>query len=177
MQEGGHDRYWTSFIVTVVGVSLVLSAVTVRQLMRLYRQAALARSGRLHVKDSDLGLLARLTRRLYLPVAAGTSIAFFAQENLENLAVGHELPGTQMMSGDHSIALPVIGVVSLLVAIVGALVQWGRRVLTARLRRVAAVRRRAPVAPRPISIARPLCASSVRWNGLRAPPAPVSAFA
>ena len=178
MQEGGHDRYWTTFIVTVAGVSVLLAVVTVRQITRLYRQATLARSGRLQVNDSDFGLLARLTQRLYLPVAAGTAIAFFAQENLESLAAGHVLPGSEVISGEHAIALPVVALVSLVVAFVGALFQWGRQVLIARLRRAAgAVPRRAPIALRPTSSAIPASASSVRSHGLRAPPAAFAATA
>lgn len=178
MQEGGHDRYWTSFLLTVFGVSLVLSIIACRQILRLQRQASLARAGRLSIDDGDLGFLSRLTRRLFLFVSAGTTLAFFAQENLETLAAGHPLPGLDVISGEHAIALPVVAVVSLLVALVGALFQWGRHVLVARLRRSAEpVRQHAPRVSRPAATTVPSSVTDVRSHGLRAPPtlAPSSA--
>ncbi len=171
MQEGGHDRYWTTFILTVAVVSLGLVAVALRQIRRLSRQASMIRTGRLSVDDRGLGLLARLTARLWLLVGPATSVAFIVQENLETTTAGHPLPGMGVVSGEHAVALPVIAFASLLVALIGALVRWGRHVLLARLRRsLWPVRRRAPRTLRPSSISRPTSASTVRSHGLRAPP-------
>lgn len=177
MQEGGHDRYWTSFVITVVGVSLVLVVIAVRQLRRLHRQTLLVQSGRMTVDDRGLGLLARLTARLGLAVWAGTSVAFLAQENLETVTAGQSLPGVGVVSGEHGVAIPVIAIVSFFVALVGALVRWGRHVLLGRLRRSLAPVRRVPRTLRPSSIARPASPSGVRSHGLRAPPAAVPTFA
>lgn len=171
MQEGGHDRYWSSFVLIVAGVTLALSIVAVGQIRRLTRQASLVRAGRLRVEDRGFGLLARLVGRLWLVVAAGTSFAFFFQENLETVTAGHPLPGPAVVSGDHAIALPVMAVVSLLVALVAGLVRWGRHVLLARLRRsLAPARRRAPRTVRPGFLARPAFPDTVQCHGLRAPP-------
>ena len=178
MREGGHDRYWTSFILTVVGVALVLAFVAVRQIRRLRRQASLARAGRLDVTDGGLGLLARLTGRLFVSVGTGTATAFFLQENLETVTAGHPLPGLGVVAGEHAIALLVIGLASLVVALVGALFLWGRHVLLARLRRAALHARRRPVrASRPSSTTRPSPTGAVRAHGLRAPPRLVSSSA
>lgn len=170
MREGGHDRYWTSFVLTVAGITLVLALIAVRQLRRLHRQASLVRAGRIRVDDAGLGLFVRQAMRLWLLVSTGTSLAFIAQENLETPAAGHALPGLDVVSGEHAIALPVIAFVSLLVALVGALVRWGRRALLARLRLVSNAVRRAPRTLRPSSVCRPASTSTVRSHGLRAPP-------
>lgn len=171
MREGGHDRYWTSFVLTVAGITLVLALVAVRQLRRLHRQTSLVRAGRLRVDDAGLGLFARQATRLWLLVSAGTSLAFIVQESLETLAAGHPLPGLNVASGEHAVALPAIAFVSLLVTLVGALVRWRRHMLLARLHRSSGpVRRRAPRTLRLSSISRPTSISVVRSHGLRAPP-------
>lgn len=178
MREGGHDRYWTSFVLTVAGVTLALAVVSVRQVLRLLRQTALVRAGRLKVDDGGLGLFARQAMRLWLLVSAGTIIAFMAQENLETFAATDSVPALGVVSGEHAVALPVIGFVSLLVALVGALVRWGRHALLARLHQsLNPVRQRAPRTLRPSSIGRPASASAVRSHGLRAPPLSVPSIA
>lgn len=88
MQEGGHGQYWTGFILTVAGVTIALAAVALHQIRRLLRQTSQARAGQLHVRDSGLGLFGRLPARLWLSVAAGTLVAFVAQENVELVATG-----------------------------------------------------------------------------------------
>ena len=171
MQEGGHDRYWTSFVLVVVAVTIGLGAVAVCQIRRLRRQAGEASAGRLSVNDQGFRLLGRLIGQLWLSVAVGVALGFFIQENLETIAAGQPLPGANVVAGEHGLALPVIAFVSLLVAIVGALVRWGRHVLLARLRRVLArAIRRVPRMPYPQSVDRPISIVAVRSNGLRAPP-------
>lgn len=178
MREGGHDRYWTSFVLTVAVVTLVLVVVAVRQLRRLQRQTSLVRAGRLNVDDRGVGLFARLAAGLWMPVFASTFVAFVVQENLETVGAGHLLPGLDVVSGEHAIAVPVIALMSLLVALVGALVRWGRHVLLARLHRSSGpIRRRAPRALRPSSVSQPTFTSAVRSHGLRAPPMSVPLIA
>jgi hypothetical protein len=171
MQEGGHDRYWSSFVLTVAAVTLVLAVTAVCQIRRLMRQAFLVQAGRLCVDDRGFGLFARLTARLWLTLAAGTSVVFVMQENLETVAAANPLPALGVVSGEHAVALPVIAFVSLMVALVGALVRWGRHVLLSRLNspRVP-VRPRAPRAARAPSLARPASVAAVHSHGLRAPP-------
>jgi hypothetical protein len=178
VQEGGHDRYWTTFVLTVAVVCLVLAIVAVRQLSRLARQASLVRTGRLSVDDRGFSLLARLTARLWLLVAPGTSIAFLAQENVETITSTHALPGLVVVTGEHALALPVIALVSLLVALVGALVRCGRHMLLARLlRSLASIPRRVPRTLPPTSISRPPSTVAVQSHRLRAPPSALPSFA
>ena len=177
MQEGGHDRYWSSFVLTVGAVTTVLIVTAMRQIRRLHRQTRLVQTGRMTVDDRSLGLLARLIVRLGLLVWAGTSIAFLVQENLETVSAGQSLPGLAIVNGERWMAMPVIAALSCFVALVGALVRWGRHVLLGRLRRAPASVRRAPRSLRPRSIARPASPSGVRSHGLRAPPAILTTFA
>lgn len=171
MQEGGHDRYWTSFVLTVAAVAAALALITFSQIRRLRHQASLVRAGRLSVDDRGYGLLARLIARLWLLVAAGTVVAFLGQENLETITAGHPLPGIDVISGEHAVALPVMVVTSLLVACVAALVRWGRHLLLARLRRsLGPARRPATRTLRPPFIPVPPAAVGVHSHGLRAPP-------
>lgn len=178
MQEGGHDRYWTSFVLTVAGVAAALALIAFRQIRRLRHQASLVRTGQLRVDDRGYGLLARLIARLWLLVAAGTVLAFLGQENLETVTAGHPLPGFDVVSGEHAVALPVIVVAGLLVACVAALVRWGRHLLLARLRRTLGPARRPPTRTRrPPFIPVPTTAVGVHSHGLRAPPWSSPSFA
>lgn len=174
MQEGGHDRYWTSFVLIVVAVTIGLGVVALFQIRRLQRQAVEAKAGRLNIEDQGLGLFGRLAIRLWLSVTVGAVVTFFIQENVETITAGHPLPGANVIAGEHGLALPVITFVSLIVAIVGALVRWGRHVLLAGLRRgLARAIRRVPRLPHPQSVDRPPSIVAVRSNGLRAPPVSV----
>jgi hypothetical protein len=73
-------------------------------------------------------------RGLWLPILALTLAAFTVQENVEHL-VGHgHLIGLGALAGpEYPLALPVIAMVTLLVAAAGALVRWRIAALEARL--------------------------------------------
>src|SRR5689334_2063490 len=138
MTQRGHDAYWTEFLVVVGGAVLVTSIAAARQLVRLRRQAA-----GLGPSAADPGvrhLASRFLRRFVI-VTLLAAAAFLVQENLELLAAGHAMPGLGVVTGDHVIALPVIGLVAAVIALVRALVEWRRDVLLARLRRPVRARR------------------------------------
>ena len=175
MADGGHNGYWTSFVLTLVGVSLILAGASAVQLRRLGR---LARQTRLHgvdVADAAprcfVALLARTWTRV-APLAVGL---FLIQENVELWAAGQPMPFLDVVTGEHAMALPVLTIVSLVAAVVGALVGWRRLVLHSRIAvtrtwaRPAAVRRPA------LRSARPLARITVSSHGLRAPPVTVAA--
>lgn len=175
MTEAGHDRYWSAFLVGVVGAALALGAVAARELRRLARQAEATRTGALAVRDGSVASFARLLLPLAARLTVLTLLAFLVQENVETASVGNAMPGLGVVWGDHAIAVPMIAAVSFLIAAVAALVRWRRDILLARLR---AVR---------LSFGRPLCVrpalreapvtSAPRGdrNGVRAPPASVVA--
>lgn len=173
MRESGHDRYWATLVLTVAVIAAALALIALAQLRRLVRQASKVRSHGLTVNDLGLRALAAIAGRMWLQLASGTVLAFLAQENLEVLGTGTAPSGFGVLAGEHGFALPVIALVSAAVALVGALVRWGRRVMLGRLRRAAGSRRRR-TSPnlRPTAVVRPTAASAVRAHGLRAPPSP-----
>ncbi len=172
MQEGGHDRYWTSFVLIVLVVTGCLGVVAVAQWRRLRRLAAAVHAGTIRLGDGGLLRFFELLRPLWLRVSVGTVAAYLIQENVETASTGAALPGLGVLGGEHAIALAVLLGVSLVVAAVGALVGWRREVLLARIRAAAMRRLRAPAATlrrAPVSD-RPAGRLEARRNGVRAPP-------
>ena len=175
MQAGGHGRYWTAFILTVLLVVGSLAVTTIRQLVRLSRLATRMQSGGVDVLDQTLGRLANLTLRRWLVVGAGTLVAFVVQENVERIDLGSPWPGIAVITGENAIAVPVIIIISVAIAFVAALASWRREVLLTRLAagRQSAPPRRAPRFLRPpVDERRPTSFIAVRQNPVRAPPAP-----
>lgn len=174
MREGGHDRYWTSFVLVVVAVTAGLAAVAAVQLSRLRRLAASVHGAGIEVADRGVGRFLGLLGGVWLRVTVITSIGYLVQENLETASAGATLPGLGVLGGEHAMALPILVLVSLVVAVVGALVGWRREVLLARLCARTAFRRRGAVALRgPIAAQMPHPPAEPRRNGVRAPPAMV----
>lgn len=172
MREGGHDRYWTSFLLIVTFATSALAAVGVAQIRRLRRLAAAMRGRSIRIDDVGpsrfLGLLGPLWLRLSVTVVA----AYVLQENIETASTGASLPWLGVIGSEYAVAVPVMLVVSFLVAAIGALVGWRREVILARL--CAAAHRRlrdVAAALRPsTSNDRPTCVTEGRRNGVRAPP-------
>lgn len=172
MREGGHDRYWTSFVLTVLAVTAGLVGVVATQLRRLRRLAATASVAGADVTDGGVRRLLDLLGALWVRVALITSIGYVVQENVEGASAGATLPGLGVVGGEHIVALPILMLVSLVVAAVGALVGWRREVLLARLRARTAFRpRRAGAIRLSIAAELPHPPAEPRRNGVRAPPA------
>lgn len=173
MQEGGHDRYWTSYVLIVLVVTGCLSVVAAAQWRRLQRLAADVNAGTVRLKGGGLDRFFALLRLLSLRVSAGTIAAYLFQENVETASIGSPVPGLGALGSEHAIALPVLVVVSLVVAAVGALVGWRREILLARIRAAAGCPLRVPAATlRPASDGDRLTTNrrEGRRNGVRAPP-------
>ena len=172
MQEGGHDRYWTSFVLIVLVVTACLSVVAAAQWRRFRRLAAAVHAGTVRLKSGGLDRFLELLGPLWFRVSVGTIAAYLIQENTETASTGVPLPGLGVLGGEHAIALPVLLAASLAVAAVGALVGWRREVLLARIRAAARHRLRASTAtPRPALVNdAPRGRRVGRRNGVRAPP-------
>jgi len=85
------------------------------------------------------GEMLRLWPRLFLAI----TLAFTLQENAEHLAAGLGLPGLWVLSWPaYPLALPVLAVVTLLLAAAGAWLRWRTDVLAGRLAAVRAAHRR-----------------------------------
>ena len=175
MREGGHDRYWTSFLLVVAVVTTALAVVTVTQWRRLRRLAAAMRAGGLRVGDAGRSRFLGLLSPLWLRLSVAVVVTYVLQENIETASTGVGLPGLGVLAGEHAIALPILLAVSLLVAAVGALVGWRREIILARLREAARGRLRAtPSVLRPAQThERPAGTSERRRNGVRAPPSAI----
>lgn len=171
MREGGHDRYWTSFVLVVLAVVACLVAVAAAQLLRLRRLAVGVAIGGLSVRDAPTTRYLRLLGPLWLKVAAVAVVGYLLQENVETVSAGGPLPGFGVISGKHALAVPILVAVSLVVAAVGALVGWRREILLARLRSGFRPRRQdARTTRRPTPVDRPRHGCEGRRNGVRAPP-------
>jgi hypothetical protein len=129
LRHGGHD-YWgtASAALTVVGLVAVMWAG-----IRLYR---------LRRRSANADAPVRLQARPYLRRAGGAwlrlfvvvAIGFVIQENLEHaLAHGHGLWAGALLGPEYPLALPVIGAITLLAALVAAAFVTAERILLARL--------------------------------------------
>lgn len=172
MREGGHDPYWTSFLLVVLLATGALTLVAVTQIRRLRRLAAATRARSVRVRDVGPSWFFTLLGPLWLRLAATVIGAYVLQENIETATTGAGVPGLGVLGGEHVVALPILLAASLLVAAVGALVGWRREVILARLREAARGWLRAAVAKlRPAQRTdRPANRAEGRRNGVRAPP-------
>ena len=179
MRNGGHDGYWPALSVIVVIAATVLGLRTVVRLGRL-GQAVGRRSHRPRGVLSHArrpGYLGELLR-LWLPLFVGVALAFALQENIEHLAGHGHLIGLGALIGpEYPLALPVIGLVALAAAALGALVRWRIALLEARVGvRPVPARPRGLTARRPapgwaiVATLRIRAWSLVRLDAGRAPP-------
>ena len=135
--------YWPAFVVLTLLVAAAGSGVAVAGLVRLRRLArGLPATPPAHHQPRYLAEVVRLWPRLLMFVGA----AFLVQENVEHLLAGRAAPGLWALSAPgYPLAVPVLVVVTGLLAAVGGWLQWHRDALVERLHaaRVAARRDRA----------------------------------
>jgi hypothetical protein len=170
LRDTGHG-YWDLASLALLGIGLSAGILALLRLRRLERRAReLAAPGRPLRTGSYLARVAPYWIRLFAVVG----IAFLIQENLEHFALHGHLPGLGALVGpEYPLALPVIGLITLVGGLIGAAVVAVERELRAmiesatRLRPVRAPRR----IPRP-----PIQDASLRLSPLatavagRAPP-------
>ena len=139
----GHGEVWGTAVAVVITTALVLVGLAA---WRLFRLGMLARSlgpgG--DAPPFGSGAFARGLARLWVPLAAATTVLFVVQENLEHQSAGAGLPGLSVLgSAEYPHAGLVIGAIALAVAAVAALFRWQRDVLMARITRASRLRQRA----------------------------------
>jgi hypothetical protein len=181
MRTGGHDAYWPAFSILAAVVTTILSLRAAVRIGRLGRQAG-PWTGRHRptggAADRAPGYLRELVR-LWLSLFVVVATAFAIQENVEHVAGhGHVLGLGALIGPEYPLALPVIGLVTLAAAALGAIVRWRIGVLEARLaNRQPAARPVGAAARRPASRWADVAALRVRtWflvrlDAGRAPPA------
>jgi hypothetical protein len=154
LRRSGHGGPWNFTMVTVLLLTGALTVAGLRECARLLRRARELEARRGAPRDESTAALLGPMVRLWLALAAGTIVLFALVENLEHFAVGAPLPGLSVLgSAEYNGPLPILALVSLLVAFVGALFNWRRAVLLARIRAARAAFRR-PAAVRPSCDAR-----------------------
>jgi len=177
MRDGGHDGYWPAFSMvavvaaTVLGLRAVVRIGRLREMDRATRPVAEAAGP--HQRGYRRELIG-----LWPPLLALVTVAFTVQENVEHFAGHGHVIGLGALTGpEYPLALPVLALVTLAAAAVGALVRWRITVLTARLAgRPPVVRRRRLGARRPsprwadVAAIRAHAWFLVRLDAGRAPP-------
>jgi len=142
MTATGHDGYYVPASLLVCLAVAVTALLAFRRLAELSRAARPAR-GYAHLVAPGPGYLAEL-RSIWLRLAPTVVALFAIQENLEAL-VAHQHPlGLDVLFGSGAgFVLPILGIVSFLLAVVGAAIRWRTRVLL-RLSAMAAAFARPP---------------------------------
>lgn len=138
--------YWPVFTVLALLGGAVGLGTALALLVRLHRAVRHLPGGSAPAGTPGYaGELLRLWPRLFLVVTA----AFAVQENVEHLVAGEELPGLWVLSWPaYPLALPVLALVTFLLAAAGAWLRWRTAVLETRLAAArAAAAHRAPALP------------------------------
>jgi hypothetical protein len=171
MHEGGHDGYWSPYVILVTLIVAGLAGIASRQLFLLGRLAARRDSTVVLGFDARSRPFRTELLSLWLRLAALAVLAYLVQENLEIAVGGGEPPGLAVLALHDGLAVPVLLGTSLVVAAIGALVRWRRAILLWRIdaaRRT--VPRRAPTARPLVALARAPDPIVGRRNGIRGPP-------
>ena len=145
MTAGGHDSWWTPFMLGVLAVAAGLSVASAYRMGRLSALRASIGAARIDRVDGPryAAELARIWGRL-LPAVV---FALLVQENVEHLATEGHVAGLDPLAG--ALTIPVIALVTFVVAAVGGLVRWRIRTLEAA---IAAARAAAWPRPRPAAL-------------------------
>jgi uncharacterized membrane protein len=135
LRRSGHGGPWTFAMLSVVVLTAALAFAAIRECARLaVRARELEQQPGTSVDERAASLLGPMLR-LWLMVLAWATALFVFAENVEHLAVGAPLPGLSVLgSTEYYGPLPILMLVSLVVAFIGALFGWRRAVLLARIR-------------------------------------------
>jgi len=139
LRTASHDYWWAASL-GLIGIAILAGVASLVRLALLRRRAAALGARRL----PHSGRLGRLSAT-WLRVAAIVVIGFALQENVEHyIAHGHVIGSGALIGPDYPLALPVLGIVSLVAALVATLV------VTSELALIAAIRSATAAAHRPV---------------------------
>ena len=134
MTERGHDGYWLAMIAVAVMAGVLAAAGAVNAVLRL-RQ----RLRTVPATSSDRSMRPPYHRevwRLWRVLLPATLVLFGVQENIEYLAAHGDVIGIEALVGPYApLAIPVLALVTLALAAIGALVRWRIAVLESRIAR------------------------------------------
>jgi len=126
MSALGHDRWWDPFGITALvaaAVLLVGSVLLIRRLGGRLREVggAMSRTGRPMLGSAYRSEFRALWPRLFL----GVVLAFAIQENVESFIAQGDVPGVDVLLGSgFPVAILVLGLVTAILAGLGAVVRW-----------------------------------------------------
>ena len=188
----GHDAYWPALSLLVLSATIMLAFVTLVRLGELWlRSRALSRAEGRTVEAGGGPHPTRPIRSAYRPVPFPrqlarlwallfplTALGFSVQENIEHAVAGKGLIWLGALAGhEYELALPVLALVTLLVATLGAAAHWKIATLEERVARALWERLLRPprraLPPPGWWIVGALCAlhwMRTRPGGVRAPP-------
>jgi len=130
LRHGGHD-YWGTASAALTVVGLVAAAWAGVRLHRLRRRSSGSQASPIRVCARPY---LRRAGGAWLRLFAVVAIGFVVQENLEHaLAHGHSLWAGALLGPEYPLALPVIGTITLLAALLAAAFVTAERILLARL--------------------------------------------
>jgi hypothetical protein len=148
LRTAGHD-YWGAASALLVGVALLAAAATVVRLARLHREARSMGAALSGIRAPRSSL--RRTLATWLRLFAVVAVGFAIQENLEHLGMhGHPIGAGALVGPEYPLAMPVIGLLTLVGAALAALIVGAELQL---LDAIALLRR--PMVRAPRSIAQP----------------------
>jgi hypothetical protein len=172
LRTAGHG-YWTSASLLLIAVSVVAGASTWRRLRHLRRRASSLGAG--PARNRSFG---RRFTSAWGRLAALVAVAFAVQENVEHLiAHGHAPIAGVLVGPEYPLALPVIGLVTAIAAVLVALVTRRQEELVTAIGAALRWRARAPRlrARPPQRLPSPARSVLARRGAGRAPPALVFA--
>ena len=139
MADLGHGGYWAPFALIAAAAAISLAAVSGRRLARLHRGlAGMAGSVLQSPPHAAPGLYRHELAAIWPRLALVVVVLFTVQENIETFLAHGDVPGVDvLLRGDLPLAIPVLALITLALAAIGALVRWRIVVLMARLRAMA----------------------------------------
>ena len=139
LRTASHDYWWAASL-GLIALGTVAGAASLVRLALLRRDAAALGAGRVPHSGRIGRLLATWVR-----LAAIVVTGFALQENVEHfIAHGHLIGSGALIGPEYPLALPVLGIVSLVAALVATLV------VASELALIAAIRSATTVAHRPV---------------------------
>jgi len=169
LRTAGHE-YWSAASLALAAIGLLVATAVVHRFLRLRRRARELGAKRAGTHRSHFRRLIITWARLLAVVAIG----FVIQESIEHLAMhAHPLGLGALLGPEYPLALPVIGLISLISSVIVTFITGAERALLETI--AAALRRVVSRAPRridraPLRMAGPRIGILARAAAGRAPP-------
>lgn len=175
LRQASHE-YWGTASLAIGAIGLLAALAVILRILRLHRRAS--ELGARPVRVARPGYLRRVART-WSALFAVVAFGFLVQENVEHAAGHGHLPGTGALFGpEYPLALPVIALITLVGALLGAAAERTERALATAIEQVLRLILRPPRR----LLRAPMRAESHPQRALagdragRAPPSPLASF-